>query len=127
MTLSREEVEDLWERLLREERYEVVEFLSPGSSDPTSRYRTDNRTIKVMDGRAGYLWGRFGLSDGGRMVNQRATGGGRSRSGRSFATVLKGDHSLATGRLDKALDEAKARGWTVVDMKADWKKIYPFE
>jgi hypothetical protein len=23
--------------------------------------------------------------------------------------------------------EAKARGWTVVDMKADWKKIYPFE
>jgi len=65
MTLSGEEVEALWERLLREERYEVVEFLSQRSSDPTSRYRTDNKTIKVMDGRAGYLWGLFGLSDGG--------------------------------------------------------------
>ncbi len=29
--------------------------------------------------------------------------------------------------LDKALDEAKAKGWTVVDMKRDWKKVYAFE
>jgi hypothetical protein len=29
------------------------------------------------------------------------------------------------GRLDKALDEAQAKGWTVVDMKNDWKIIYP--
>ncbi len=29
------------------------------------------------------------------------------------------------GRLDTALDEAKAKGWTVVDMKKDWKTIYP--
>ncbi|MCZ6862816.1 MAG: haloacid dehalogenase-like hydrolase, partial [Alphaproteobacteria bacterium] len=29
--------------------------------------------------------------------------------------------------LDKALDEAKKKGWTVVDMKRDWKVIYPFE
>ena len=27
----------------------------------------------------------------------------------------------------QALDEALARGWTVVDMKKDWKRIYPFE
>lgn len=27
----------------------------------------------------------------------------------------------------KALDEAKAKGWTVVDMKRDWKVIFPFE
>ena len=27
----------------------------------------------------------------------------------------------------KALDEAQAKGWTVVDMKNDWKLIYPFE
>ena len=63
--LSREEVEDLWERLLREEQYEVVEFLSPRSPAPTSRHRTDDKSLKVMDGRAGYLWGLFGLSDGG--------------------------------------------------------------
>ena len=31
------------------------------------------------------------------------------------------------GRLEKGLEEAKAKGWTVVDMKADWKVIYPFE
>jgi hypothetical protein len=29
--------------------------------------------------------------------------------------------------LDKALDAAKARGWTVVDMKRDWKRVYAFE
>jgi len=28
------------------------------------------------------------------------------------------------GCLDKGLDEARARGWTVVDMKQDWKRIY---
>ena len=28
---------------------------------------------------------------------------------------------------DKALDEANAKGWMVVDMKKDWKVIYPFE
>jgi len=27
--------------------------------------------------------------------------------------------------MDKALDEAEKNGWTVVDMKADWKTIYP--
>ena len=28
---------------------------------------------------------------------------------------------------DKALDEANAKGWTVVDMKKDWKRVFPFE
>jgi hypothetical protein len=27
----------------------------------------------------------------------------------------------------KGLDEARAKGWTVVDMKQDWKVIYPHE
>jgi hypothetical protein len=31
------------------------------------------------------------------------------------------------GRLDKALDEAKSKNWTVVDMKRDWELVYPFE
>lgn len=35
--------------------------------------------------------------------------------------------SHVVGRLDKALDEAKAKGWTVVDMKRDWRVIYPFQ
>jgi hypothetical protein len=37
------------------------------------------------------------------------------------------DRSTAViGHLDKALDEAQAKGWTVVDMKNDWKTIFPF-
>lgn len=31
------------------------------------------------------------------------------------------------GRPEKGLEEAKAKGWTVVDMKNEWKVIYPFE
>jgi len=37
------------------------------------------------------------------------------------------DRTSSFGRLDKALDEATAKGWTVVDMKNDWKTIYVFE
>ena len=35
------------------------------------------------------------------------------------------DRKSSIGRLDKGLDAAKANGWTVVDMKNDWKTIYP--
>ena len=35
------------------------------------------------------------------------------------------DRDLHVGKLDKALDEARSKGWTVVDMKQDWKAIYP--
>lgn len=37
------------------------------------------------------------------------------------------DRESHIGRLDKGLDEANEKGWTVVDMKKDWKTIYPFE
>lgn len=37
------------------------------------------------------------------------------------------DRESHIGRLDKGLDEAREKGWTVIDMKADWKVIYPFE
>jgi phosphoglycolate phosphatase-like HAD superfamily hydrolase len=37
------------------------------------------------------------------------------------------DRNSDVGRLDKALDEANAKGWTVVNMKDDWKVIFPFE
>jgi phosphoserine phosphatase len=37
------------------------------------------------------------------------------------------DRQSHVGRLDKGLDEARARGWTVVDMKNDWRVVYPFE
>ena len=37
------------------------------------------------------------------------------------------DRNTAFGRLDKAMDAAALNGWTVVDMKTDWKRIFPFE
>jgi hypothetical protein len=36
------------------------------------------------------------------------------------------DRDSSIGRLDKGLDEALANNWTLVDMKKDWKVIYPF-
>jgi hypothetical protein len=37
------------------------------------------------------------------------------------------DRDSKIGTLRRALDEAPARGWTVVDMKNDWKRIFAFE
>jgi len=35
------------------------------------------------------------------------------------------DRKSHIGQLDKALDAASQRGWTVVDMKTDWKVVFP--
>ncbi|ABR60088.1 HAD family hydrolase [Sinorhizobium medicae] len=35
------------------------------------------------------------------------------------------DRDTEFGRLDKALDAAAINKWTVVDMKADWKQVFP--
>jgi hypothetical protein len=35
------------------------------------------------------------------------------------------DREAKVGRLDKALDLAGANDWTVVDMKNDWKIVFP--
>jgi phosphoserine phosphatase len=35
------------------------------------------------------------------------------------------DRTSPIGKLDKALDEASSKGWTVVSMKDDWKTIFP--
>ena len=37
------------------------------------------------------------------------------------------DRESPIGKLDKGLDQALKDGWTVIDMKNDWKVIYPFE
>lgn len=37
------------------------------------------------------------------------------------------DRTSHIGKLDKALDEANRKGWAVVDMKNDWKRVFPFE
>lgn len=37
------------------------------------------------------------------------------------------DRDSHIGRLDQGLDTAAAKGWTIIDMKKDWKVIYPYE
>ena len=37
------------------------------------------------------------------------------------------DRNSSIGRLDKGLDEAIEKGWTIIDMKNDWKIVYPFQ
>ena len=37
------------------------------------------------------------------------------------------DRESHIGRLDKGLDEANTKGWTVVDMKKDWKTVFSVE
>ena len=36
------------------------------------------------------------------------------------------DRESHIGKLDKGLDEAAEKGWTVVDMKKDWARVFPF-
>jgi hypothetical protein len=72
----------------------------------------------------------FGNSDGDQQMLEWTMAG----SGARFALLVHHtdaarewayDRKSQIGTLDKALDEAVAKGWTVVDMKDDWKTIYP--
>jgi len=37
------------------------------------------------------------------------------------------DRNSDSGRLDKGLGEAQARGWTLLDMKDEWKNVFSFK
>jgi hypothetical protein len=74
----------------------------------------------------------FGNSDGDQqMLEWTVSGDGARFAGLVHHTDAQRewayDRDSKIGRLDKALDEATAKGWTVVDMKKDWKVIYPSE
>ena len=72
----------------------------------------------------------FGNSDGDwQMLQWTAAGGGARFTGLVHHTDAEREYAYAKQRinsLDKALDEANAKGWMVVDMKNDWKEIFPF-
>lgn len=100
-------------------------------------------TINFIDDKAGKPVGihrfigrrpiaAFGNSDGDLQMLQWAAAG----KGRSFQLYVHHtdaerewayDKDSHIGRLKEGLVEAKKNGWTVVDMKKDWKVIYPFE
>ena len=74
----------------------------------------------------------FGNSDGDLQMLQWTAAG----SGPSFCLYVHHtdaerewayDRESKIGRLNKGLDEATTKGWTVVDMKTDWKSVFVFE
>ncbi len=74
----------------------------------------------------------FGNSDGDLQMLQWTAAGDRARfmgivhhtdAEREYAY----DRKSSVGRLDKALDEGRARGWAITDMKRDWRVIFPME
>jgi phosphoglycolate phosphatase-like HAD superfamily hydrolase len=98
-----------------------VEFIDDGPGKPVA--------INRFIGRRPIL--AFGNSDGDLQMLQWTAAG----SGPRFLGIVHHtdgerewayDRKSHIGRLDKALDEAKAKGWTVVDMKQDWKTVFPF-
>lgn len=100
----------------------LMQFVDDGPGKPVGIYRAIGQRPLAA----------FGNSDGDLQMLQYTAAGSGSR----LALIVRhtdGDREWAydrqskIGKLDKALDEADAKGWTVVDMKKDWKKVYAFE
>lgn len=97
-----------------------VQFVDDGPGKPVG--------INMMIGRRPIL--AFGNSDGDHQMLQWTMAG----SGARFAGIVHHtdaereyayDRPSKIGQLDKAWDDAKAKGWTVVDMKQDWRTVFP--
>jgi hypothetical protein len=72
----------------------------------------------------------FGNSDGDREMLQWTTSGKGPRFGMLIRHTddvreVAYDRQSHIGRLEKALDMAPDNGWVVVDMKKEWKEIFP--
>jgi phosphoglycolate phosphatase-like HAD superfamily hydrolase len=102
--------------LMREAK---LEFLNDGPGKPVG--------INKYIGRRPVF--AFGNSDGDQqMLEWTAAGSGPRFMGivhhtdaeREFAY----DRESSIGKLDKAWDEATEKGWTVVDMRAEWKRVF---
>lgn len=72
----------------------------------------------------------FGNSDGDQQMLEFTAAG----SGARLAVLVHHtdgereysyDRESKIGKLDKALDEAREKTWTVIDMKSDWKNVFP--
>ena len=99
-----------------------VEFIDDGPGKPVGINRFIGRRPVFA----------FGNSDGDlQMLQWTAAGSGARFCGIVHHTDAERewayDRKSHVGKLDKALDEGTAKGWTIVDMKRDWKTIYPFQ
>jgi phosphoserine phosphatase len=102
-------------------RLPELDFINDGPGKPAG--------INALIGRRPIA--AFGNSDGDMQMLQYTTGG----SGHRFGLIVHHtdavrewayDRQSSIGKLDKVLDAAPAAGWTVVDMKNDWRTIFPF-
>jgi len=103
-------------------REPIVEFVDDGPGKPVA--------IDHFIGRPPVF--AFGNSDGDLPMLQWTA----ATPGPHFVALLHhtdGDREWAydrrsrVGRLDQALDQAVVRGWVVVDMKRDWRRVFAFE
>ncbi len=99
-----------------------VEFIDDGPGKPVGINRFIGRRPVFA----------FGNSDGDQqMLEWTAAGFGARFMGLVHHTdavrEYAYDRQSPVGRLDRAWDEAVRRKWVIVDMKNDWKVIYPFE
>jgi hypothetical protein len=103
-----------------------VEFIDDGPGKPVGINRFIGRHPVMA----------FGNSDGDYEMLRWTTAGEPDRGGLRFGLIVHHtdavreyayDRDSKVGHLERALDEAPARGWTVVDMKNDWKRVFAFE
>ena len=97
-----------------------IEFVDDGPGKPSGINRFIGRRPTFA----------FGNSDGDlQMLQWTMAGQGPRFAGLVHHTDAEREYAYdresKVGKLDKALDEAKAKGWTVVDMKQDWKMVFP--
>jgi phosphoglycolate phosphatase-like HAD superfamily hydrolase len=97
-----------------------VEFIDDGPGKPVGINRFIGRRPIFA----------FGNSDGDQqMLQWTAAGDGARFMGLVHHTDADRewayDRNSHAGKLDKALDEARAKGWVVVDMKKDWRTVFP--
>jgi hypothetical protein len=99
-----------------------VEFIDDGPGKPVGINRFIGRRPIFA----------YGNSDGDlQMLQWTAAGTGARFMGIVHHTDAERewayDRNSRIGKLDKALDEALTKGWAIIDMKRDWKTIYPFQ
>ncbi len=115
-----------------EARFEIIDGVPQIIKDPGILFIDDKEgkplAIARHIGKRPILVG--GNSDGDLAMAQWSSAGAGKRlvilvhhtdDTREFAY----DRESAVGRLDRALDEAQAKGWTIVDMADDWKTVWP--
>jgi phosphoserine phosphatase len=115
-------------------KYEIRDGRPVLVRQPVLNFYDDNEDkpvgINVFIGRRAIA--AFGNSDGDFAMLEWVTGG----TGARFALIVHHDDAArefaydrkaGLAKLDRGLDEGPKRGWTLVSVKNDWKRVFPFD